>query len=149
MNRKGINVGLLPRDLGTHSSKFYSGLGGKERDSGISKLEIGWPQDSLPFLPLTWPQGVCHSWKSIETAFLSYVFFSSVRLSLDYFTGMGNQTKRDVLRRWGDLERNKLKNVPFHTTIPYLVKVILQIFMQQLMSKSHECTGQLKVKRSN
>ena len=43
MTRKGINVGLLPRDLGIQSSKFYSGLGGKERDSGKSKLEIGWP----------------------------------------------------------------------------------------------------------
>lgn len=33
--------------------------------------------------------------------------------------------------------------------MPYFVKIILQIFMQQLVSKNSQCTGQLKVKRSN
>ena len=56
MTRKGIHVGLLPRDLEIQSSKFCLALGGKERDSRKSKLKICWPEDSLPFLPsLTHP----------------------------------------------------------------------------------------------
>ena len=58
MTRKGINLGLLPRDVGIQSSKFCLALGGKERDSGKSKLKICWLEDSLPFLilSLSFPQ---------------------------------------------------------------------------------------------
>ena len=83
MSRKEINVGLLPRDLGIQSSKFYSGLGGKEEDSGKSKLEIG-PR----ILSLSFPQSGpgCHHRKA-ETAFLSSCVFCETELRLFYWNG--------------------------------------------------------------
>ena len=80
MTRKGIHVGLLPRDLEIQSSKFCLALGGKERDSRKSKLKICWPEDSLPFLPSTWLQVILKKYRDCVSQLC--VFLTSVRLSL-------------------------------------------------------------------
>lgn len=53
---------------------------------------------------------------------------------------MGNDQRGGACSKacvWGSLERSKLtKYCSFHSTIPYLVTIILQIFMQELVSNA-------------
>lgn len=99
-------------------------------------MAFGFPLFSSPGLVLR-----CHL-EDHRDCFLQ-LFSSSVKLNfvirLFYLGGNLDQRAGACSKAygWGSLERSKLTNeCSFHSTIPYFVKIILRIFLQQLMSKS-------------